>query len=353
MPHPTHRRRGATLTDVLVIVGVVGLLVLIVVVLSPRRRHIRADKVKCGSNLRQIGQSMRQYALDHDGAFPRTRFDADAPTPRFFTGVTADDPFADNGPQTNDVTAAWWLLLRESDVTAEIFICPNVREAEPMTFEPGVGKRGYSNFAGQNNLSYSFANPYPSRQATADGFAWNDRLGSTFAVAGDLNPGGPAVLAVTVESDSETMKTANSPNHGREGQNLLFGDGSVRFVQSPFEGPHKDNVYTAGGPERPPEPTVSPPGIVPPKPPTGGVAVASPPLAGNDSVLLPTAYDSAATDAGYAAAYRSSAWKFVWWLMLPGFAVGAVLVVLMMLWANRARQRKLDRGELPDMPPRA
>ena len=175
-----------------------------------------------------------------------------------------------------------------------------------MAFAAGMDKKGFSNFAGQSNLGYSFANPYPSPQATADGFAWNDRLNSTFAVAGDLNPGGPAVLVVTPDADDATMRAANSPNHDRQGQSLLFGDGSVRFCQTPFEGPRKDNVYTAGG-------VVLTPGVAGPT----SVAVLSPPLTAGDSVLLPTAYDSARTDAAYAARYRKSAWRFVWWLDAP------------------------------------
>src|SRR5580765_1848923 len=33
------------------------------------------NRVRCASNLHQIGEALRQYASDNDGAYPRTTFD--------------------------------------------------------------------------------------------------------------------------------------------------------------------------------------------------------------------------------------------------------------------------------------
>ena len=41
------------------------------------------------------------------------------------------------------------------------------------------------------------------------------------------------------------MKQGNSNNHDEDGQNVLFGDGYVEFVQSPFVGVNKDNIFTS------------------------------------------------------------------------------------------------------------
>lgn len=35
------------------------------------RMRMSSGRVPCGSNLRQIGQACRQYAMDHDGPFPQ------------------------------------------------------------------------------------------------------------------------------------------------------------------------------------------------------------------------------------------------------------------------------------------
>jgi len=37
----------------------------------------------------------------------------------------------------------------------------------------------------------------------------------------------------------------NSSNHDKDGQNVLYGDGHVDFVQNPFVGVQRDNIYTA------------------------------------------------------------------------------------------------------------
>jgi prepilin-type processing-associated H-X9-DG protein len=40
------------------------------------------------------------------------------------------------------------------------------------------------------------------------------------------------------------MKQANSNNHDGDGQNVLFGDGHVEFLQNPFVGVQRDNIFT-------------------------------------------------------------------------------------------------------------
>ena len=50
----------------------------------------------------------------------------------------------------------------------------------------------------------------------------------------------------------ETIRQANSPNHERDGQNVMLADGSVQFYNAPFVGVGYDNVYTAkDGGDRP------------------------------------------------------------------------------------------------------
>ena len=238
--------------------------------------------------------------------------------------MTAADPFAADGPAANDVTAAWFHLLRESDMVADIFICPTDADAEPMAFAGGKGKRAYSNFAGRRFLSYSMANPYPP--ADVQGFAWDSRLPSTFALGGDINPGPAAPLLETAaDAGYKAMKAVNSPNHAGEGQNVLFADGALRFVQSPFEGAGKENIYTAGST-------------------AGGAAIISPPLAALDSVLLPTA-DATPRVAGYdvPASFADSPLgrRFVVWVLLPVLAVGALIASI---WIILARRRRDDVG---------
>src|SRR5690349_455101 len=84
----------------------------------------RARRIKCASNLRQIGQALMLYANENKGAFPRTVFDkTKADKAVAFTHPKAKDPFSKEGPEANDVSADIFMLLRTQDITSDVFIC--------------------------------------------------------------------------------------------------------------------------------------------------------------------------------------------------------------------------------------
>ena len=272
-----HRRCAFTYVELLVV------LLLFVVgstfVVSCRRHHGESsNRVQCSSHLRQIGQALLLYSNDNRGAYPRTRAsnikDGQEPLPVFGTGAAATQPFEDdNRPAENDVTAALFLLLRTQDITSEVFNCPvqgrSAPQPQPDTYD-GKNPIDRSNFSDyRKNLSYSYQNPYPSTRAIGAGFKLNNSLGAEFAVAADMNPGtaggGDNVFAPTATSSARDMKQANSPNHDRDGQNILYGDGHVGFESNPFVGVNRDNIYT-----------------------TADGKIAASPVDANDSILLPT-----------------------------------------------------------------
>lgn len=63
------RRRGLSLVELLVAIGIV---VTLVAILLPalRRGREEARRLQCASNLRQLGLAMHMYAQDNDGLFP-------------------------------------------------------------------------------------------------------------------------------------------------------------------------------------------------------------------------------------------------------------------------------------------
>src|SRR4051812_20440904 len=122
MPRPV-RRHAFGILELLIVVGIIALLVSILLPSLCRSRET-ANRVKCASNLRQIGAAIKLYANDNRGAYPRVRstlVSADKIVPVFGTGVEAKNPFADDGPKKDDVTAAMFLLLRTQDITSEVF----------------------------------------------------------------------------------------------------------------------------------------------------------------------------------------------------------------------------------------
>ena len=67
----SHRKTGFTLVELLVVIGIIALLISILLPSLNRARET-ANRVKCASNLRQIGQAILLYTNENNGAYPRT-----------------------------------------------------------------------------------------------------------------------------------------------------------------------------------------------------------------------------------------------------------------------------------------
>ncbi len=240
------KNRGFTLVELLVVIGIIALLISILLPSLNRARET-ANRVKCASNLRQIGQAMLLYSNENRGQWPRTHHATGTAGYTFGTGVTADDPFKDASgtrPDNNDVTAALFLLIRTQDIGTEVFTCPSDNAEKDDLEREAPTQR--SNFTKNSNLSFSIANPYPATAATSLGYRWNANQNPEFAVMADMNPGSASAANLTSSSSQKQIKDngGNSTNHDKDGQNVLFGDGHAEFLNTPFVGVSKDNIYT-------------------------------------------------------------------------------------------------------------
>jgi hypothetical protein len=240
----------------LLVLVLILLLLLSIFIPFIRKTRETEHRVRCQSNLRALGAAFQKYAKANASAFPRVVHDVENHPGGYFayTGPYAPNPFGGDGRvSANDVTASLWLLVRGGYASPALFICPSSSDsADPLTDPSGkdVAPNDRSNFKRAHNLSYSYASPF----SASAGYKFNEYLPSDFVLMADKNPGkswGSDVTGPAFDAPLLELAKANSRNHGRAGQSMLYADMHVEFRQSPYSGfgyyasgAAGDNVYT-------------------------------------------------------------------------------------------------------------
>jgi len=257
---------GFTIVELICILLVLLFLVMLLIPSLSKTKRIGA-RVVCGSNLKGLGTAMAVYAQDHGGAYPQLPgqgpwsqelgFAYDLPMPDFSPGGAQD-------LAGRTVTASWYLLVREADVSAKAFVCPETGQRAFVPLGGRVDMAELWDFGPDPyaHVSYALHRPYGRFAAR------NDRPGG-FAVAADMSPwfkegiiqppgpdGSPPQLiepywygGSSSLSYYPRARAGNSLNHARRGgpgigQNVLYADGHASFEKTPDVGIEQDNIYT-------------------------------------------------------------------------------------------------------------
>lgn len=249
----------------------------------------RSNRIQCASNLRRLGMAANAYAQGQRSlTFPRTYYNVDSTTVTVYSGAKGDASFAVQRGQPspvgdNNVTASLYLLAKSENLAPQVFLCPSSDATAWDFVVRGTAIDDYCDFPSRKYLSYSYACPFPSKNAVLAGFrfsALRPRNIGDLPLAADMNPGTPALL--TASPTGRRTRAINSTNHDGDGQNVAYLDGHVEWTITPFcgaargTGGARDNIYTCGNPAgSPPTP----------------LAISGQPQDADDMVLLPVMAD--------------------------------------------------------------
>jgi prepilin-type N-terminal cleavage/methylation domain-containing protein/prepilin-type processing-associated H-X9-DG protein len=202
---------GFTLIELLVVIAIIGILAGILLPVLSRARE-SARKTQCMSNVKQIGMGLIMYANENSETFP------------------SDSAYGGASPSTRGLNLLYDTYISDNKVfncTSDTTVTAALNSG--MSASTSGGTEAFTS----TQCSYG----YDRAHTQADD--------ADVALAADRPPATPSA-------------TASTANHNGRGQNVVYVDGHVEFVNSPLagwyasDGTTRDNIYmddaaTTGG----------------------------------------------------------------------------------------------------------
>ena len=186
-------------------------------------------KQSCQMHLQKIWQGLNNYSNDHNGQLPEVA--AAAGQPWWKVGY--------QGQENHSNTRNIWLLTKGGYVNAANFICPAKSQGKVTQFDPAQAKK-FNDFPARKYVTYSFRIKPSSPRS--------DDFRKQKVLIADLNPLFEKLPSNYSEAFvvklSNILANVNSSNHNGQGQNVLFGDGSVDFLKTRRVGLQQDDIFT-------------------------------------------------------------------------------------------------------------
>jgi prepilin-type processing-associated H-X9-DG protein/prepilin-type N-terminal cleavage/methylation domain-containing protein len=216
-------RSGFTLVELIVVIGIIALLVALLLPALNRARQ-SALKVQCASSMRNIGQYVNIYCMNHSGTMPRLGFSFNVNG----TWVGSSNwrrEIANSGLISHQDN-----LSHRTGANARLF-CPIERRGSALTYaaiERAVGTNTWSQRPHHNGPGNQ---PWTSLSAALASVNWS-RIG---------NIRNPSQKVILIEANNNVAQGGlGSGGTDRwalwvhnKGSNFLFADGHVEFHQNP------------------------------------------------------------------------------------------------------------------------